>query len=126
MFPFGSMASLFNLIPRLESPSPGDRTSSFFRFLPPSSVQTLDSDGRAVEHVDLHSLRRTFATNLIAGGADPKSVSTLRRAAILEPFAEVDCVQEVPNSVDRKNRKVLNGNDSSARFGSPIAVILWA
>ena len=27
--------------------------------------QTFDADGRLVEHVDLHSLRRTFATNLI-------------------------------------------------------------
>jgi site-specific recombinase XerD len=27
--------------------------------------------------VDLHSLRRTFATSLIVGGADPKSVQEL-------------------------------------------------
>ncbi len=27
--------------------------------------------------MDLHSLRRTFATSLIAGGADPKSVQEL-------------------------------------------------
>jgi integrase len=40
-------------------------------------TQTADAEGRLVEHVDLHSLRRTFATGLIAGGADPKSVQEL-------------------------------------------------
>jgi integrase len=40
-------------------------------------VQTHDREGRLVEHVDLHSLRRTFATNLIVSGADPKSVQEL-------------------------------------------------
>ncbi len=39
--------------------------------------ETLDAEGRQVEHVDLHSLRRTFATSLIVGGADPKSVQEL-------------------------------------------------
>jgi integrase len=40
-------------------------------------VRTEGSDGRVVEHVDVHSLRRTFATSLIVGGADPKSVQEL-------------------------------------------------
>ncbi len=39
--------------------------------------QTFSPDGRPLEHVDLHSLRRTFATSLIVGGADPKSVQEL-------------------------------------------------
>jgi hypothetical protein len=30
-----------------------------------------------VEHVDVHSLRRTFATELIESGADPKTVEEL-------------------------------------------------
>lgn len=33
-----------------------------------------DETGELVDHVDLHSLRRTFATNAIMNGADPKSV----------------------------------------------------
>jgi integrase len=40
-------------------------------------VRTLDGQGRVKEHVDLHSLRRTFATNLIANGADPKTVQEI-------------------------------------------------
>jgi hypothetical protein len=40
-------------------------------------VKTYNSEGKLVEHVDLHSLRRTFATSLIASGADPKSVQEL-------------------------------------------------
>jgi integrase len=40
-------------------------------------VRTLDAQGREIDHVDLHSLRRTFATDLIANGADPKSVQEL-------------------------------------------------
>ncbi|HWE35273.1 MAG TPA: tyrosine-type recombinase/integrase [Isosphaeraceae bacterium] len=40
-------------------------------------TRTLDAEGREVDHVDLHSLRRTFATSLIASGADPKSVQEL-------------------------------------------------
>jgi integrase len=39
--------------------------------------QTFDRSGRVVDHIDLHSLRRTFATSLMVGGADPKSVQEL-------------------------------------------------
>src|SRR5262245_31513166 len=39
--------------------------------------QTFGNDGGLVEHVDLHSLRRTFATSLIVNGADPKTVQEL-------------------------------------------------
>jgi integrase len=48
------------------------------------ATPTLDTEGQVIEHVDLHSLRRTFATNLIAGGADPKSVQELLRDATLD------------------------------------------
>ena len=40
-------------------------------------TETLDAEGKVVEHVDLHSLRRTFATNAIENGADPKTVQEL-------------------------------------------------
>jgi integrase len=34
----------------------------------------LDEQGREVDHVDLHSLRRTFTTDALSNGADPNSV----------------------------------------------------
>jgi integrase/recombinase XerD len=40
-------------------------------------IRTLNADGRETEHVDVHSCRRTFATNLITAGADPKTVQEL-------------------------------------------------
>jgi integrase len=40
-------------------------------------TKTFDSEGRLVEHVDVHSLRRTLATNAIVHGADPKSVQEI-------------------------------------------------
>ena len=40
-------------------------------------TQTYNADGKLVEHVDLHSLRRTFATDAITNGADPKSVQEI-------------------------------------------------
>jgi integrase len=40
-------------------------------------TETLDAEGLPLEHVDVHSLRRTFATDLIVNGTDPKSVQEL-------------------------------------------------
>lgn len=40
-------------------------------------AETFDQAGNLVEHVDVHSLRRTFATNAITNGADPKSVQEI-------------------------------------------------
>lgn len=52
---------------------------AFIRCLELAGIQrqALDADGREIDHVDLHSLRRTFATSLIVSGADPKSVQEL-------------------------------------------------
>jgi integrase len=47
-------------------------------------THTYDREGGLIEHVDLHSLRRTFATSLIVGGADPKSVQELLGHKTLE------------------------------------------
>jgi integrase len=47
-------------------------------------TETTDAEGRVVEHVDLHSLRRTFATNLTVGGADPETVRQLLGHRTLE------------------------------------------
>jgi integrase/recombinase XerD len=40
-------------------------------------TETYDADGWLVEHLDLHSLRRTFVTNAITNGADPRSVQEI-------------------------------------------------
>jgi len=48
------------------------------------STRTCDAEGRVVEHVDIHSLRRTFATNLIVAGADPETVRQLLGHRTLE------------------------------------------
>jgi integrase len=40
-------------------------------------TKTYDSLGCVSEHVDVHSLRRTFATNALVNGADPKSVQEI-------------------------------------------------
>jgi integrase len=52
---------------------------AFVRFCERAGIQTLsvDSEGHEIDHVDVHSLRRTFATNLIVGGTDPKTVQEL-------------------------------------------------
>jgi integrase len=47
-------------------------------------TQTVNADGHLVDHVDVHSLRRTFATNLIVSGADPESVRQLLGHQTLE------------------------------------------
>jgi integrase len=47
-------------------------------------TKTVNAAGRVVEHVDIHSFRRTFATNLIVGGADPESVRQLLGHSTLE------------------------------------------
>jgi integrase len=41
------------------------------------NTKTLDAEGQLLEHVDVHSLRRTFATDLIVNGTDPKTVQEL-------------------------------------------------
>jgi integrase/recombinase XerD len=53
--------------------------SAFMRCCRIASIEakTYDTAGRLIEHVDLHSLRRTFATNAITNGADPKSIQEL-------------------------------------------------
>jgi integrase len=53
--------------------------STFLRTCRRAGIEThtWDAEGNLLEHVDVHSLRRTFATNLIVGGADPKSVQEL-------------------------------------------------
>lgn len=40
-------------------------------------TRTLRPDGKEIDHVDLHSLRRTFATVLLESGANPKVVQKL-------------------------------------------------
>ncbi len=40
-------------------------------------ARTVDAEGREIDHLDVHSLRKTFATNLIVNGADPKTVQEL-------------------------------------------------
>src|SRR5205823_5184797 len=47
-------------------------------------TRTNDAQGNLVEHVGLHSLRRTFATNAIVNGADPNSVREILGHKTLE------------------------------------------
>jgi len=52
---------------------------SFIRCCQAAGVETrrLDNEGKEINHVDVHSLRRTFATDLISNGADRKNVQEL-------------------------------------------------
>jgi integrase len=50
---------------------------------------TYDDEGRLVEHVDVHSLRRTFATNALVNGADPKSVQEILGHRTLKMTMEI-------------------------------------
>ncbi len=47
-------------------------------------VRTLDAAGNELEHVDIHSFRVTFATDLIERGVDPKTVQELLGHATLD------------------------------------------
>jgi site-specific recombinase XerD len=40
-------------------------------------VKCCDRAGREINHVDDHSLRKTFATDAVSNGADPKSVQEI-------------------------------------------------
>jgi integrase len=40
-------------------------------------TRTIDQEGNEIEHMDVHGLRRTFATELIEKGADPATVQRL-------------------------------------------------
>lgn len=52
---------------------------AFMRCCKLADIQTrsVDPEGREIDHLDVHSFRRTFATNLIENGADPKTVQEL-------------------------------------------------
>ena len=52
---------------------------AFMRCCRVANIDTrrMDAAGHEVDHVDLHSLRRTYATDLIEQGANPKSVQEL-------------------------------------------------
>jgi len=47
-------------------------------------TRRVDSEGNEIDHVDVHSLRRTFATELIINGTDPKTVQELLGHRTLE------------------------------------------
>lgn len=53
--------------------------SSLLRCCEAAGIETriCDAEGHVLEHIDVHSLRRTFATNRISSGADSKSVQEL-------------------------------------------------
>ena len=59
---------------------------AFLRCCEAGNVQTktCDTDGHVIEHVDVHSLRRTFATNMITNGGDPESLRQLLGHRTLE------------------------------------------
>jgi len=40
-------------------------------------TRRVDAEGHEIDHLDVHSLRKTFATDLIEAGTDPKTVQEL-------------------------------------------------
>lgn len=52
-------------------------------------TRTEDAEGNLIEHVNVHSLRRTFTTNAIVNGADPKSVQEVLGHSTLEMTMKV-------------------------------------
>jgi site-specific recombinase XerD len=50
---------------------------------------TYDAEGKLLEHIDVHSLRRTFATNALVKGADPKSVQEILGHRTLKMTMEI-------------------------------------
>lgn len=57
---------------------------AFIRCCGLAGIETKPPGDQPGEHVDIHSLRRTFATDLISNGADPKSVQELLGHKTLE------------------------------------------
>jgi hypothetical protein len=47
-------------------------------------TKTVDAAGNEIDHVDIHSLRRTFTTDAIQNGANPKSVQEILGHRTLE------------------------------------------
>jgi integrase len=86
----------------------GNLWRAFVRCLQQAGIEreTFGPDGRLISHVDIHSLRRTFATSLIASGADPKTVQellghktltmTMRLYAKIRPHTKREAVGRLP------------------------------
>jgi len=63
----------------------------FLRYCEVAGIPTAtqDAEGRVIEHVDVHALRRTFATNLIVAGEDPETVRQLLGHKMLEMTVKI-------------------------------------